>query len=234
MGDTSEHDAAARDNGARLAAWLLWRHGLTIDKLVTHTYWVSAGKTFADADTQCTNPISGKKWCSTYIFGSSVDSTAKKNWIAFKELVQSYLTALAGGGAAPAQPKQEDNDMNQEKFNQMFNTAMQQYRQSLRDNDSGTWGQEARKFVIDRGIFVGSGTTPDGTPNLEMPLPYRAKIAVSLAVVHKAIGTGTKEMLKPVGSLRQGAEVTVTDRNGPFRPLSFRGIELPSRRLVNV
>lgn len=166
MGDTSEHDAAARDNGARLAAWLLWRHGLTIDKLVTHTYWVSAGKTFADADTQCTNPISGKKWCSTYIFGSSVDSTAKKNWIAFKELVQSYLTALAGGGAAPAQPKQEDNDMNQEKFNQMFNTAMQQYRQSLRDNDSGTWGQETRNFVIE---LIGAFSSAAGPPRTAPP-----------------------------------------------------------------
>lgn len=51
------------------------------------------------------------------------------------------------------------------KFNQMFDTAMQQYRKKLRDNDSGTWSQEARKFVIDEGIFVGSGTAPDGTPN---------------------------------------------------------------------
>ena len=32
---------------------------------------------------------------------------------------------------------QEDEDMDQEKFNKMFATAMQQYRQELRDNDSG-------------------------------------------------------------------------------------------------
>lgn len=62
--------------------------------------------------------------------------------------------------------KEDDDDMmDQEKFNQMFNTAMQQYRQSLRDNDSGAWSAEARKYAVDQGIFVGSGTAPDGTPN---------------------------------------------------------------------
>lgn len=105
MNESVEHDKIARDNGARVAAWLLWKHGLTIDKLVTHTYWVnkSAGKTFADVDEQCCNPISGKKWCPTYIFGSSNKATAMKNWKAFKALVKSYLDALNGGtAAAPA------------------------------------------------------------------------------------------------------------------------------------
>lgn len=104
MGDTAENDAKARDNGARLAAWLLWKNGLPIDKLFTHTYWVNklAGKTFADPDTQCTNPIKGKKWCPTYIFASSNAATAKKNWQAFKAQVKTYLDAL--GGTAPAEP----------------------------------------------------------------------------------------------------------------------------------
>lgn len=104
MGESTEHDAVARDNGARIAAWLLWKHGLTIDKLVTHTYWVnkSAGKTFADVDTQCTNPISGKKWCPTYIFGSSVAATAKKNWQAFKAIVAGYLEELNGSAPTSA------------------------------------------------------------------------------------------------------------------------------------
>lgn len=101
MGESADHDQIAKDNGARIAAWLLWKNGLTIDKLVTHTYWVnkSAGKTFADVDTQCTNPISGKKWCPSYIFASSNAATAKKNWLVFKELVKGYLTALQGGSS---------------------------------------------------------------------------------------------------------------------------------------
>ena len=108
MGENAAHDAKAKDNGARIAAWLLWKHGLPISKLVTHTYWVnkSAGKSFADVDDQCTNLISGKKWCPSYIFNSYDHNTAKKNWQAFKALVKGYLDAL--NGTTPAVDPQPD------------------------------------------------------------------------------------------------------------------------------
>lgn len=61
--------------------------------------------------------------------------------------------------------EKEDDNMTQEQFNKMFNTAMQQYRQGLRDNDSGDWSREAREYAVKEGIFAGSGTVPDGTPN---------------------------------------------------------------------
>ena len=98
MDDTAEHDKKAKDNGARVAAWLLWKHGLGIDNLVTHTYWVnkSAGKTFKDVDEQCCNMIYGQKWCPSYIFGSNSTSTALKNWKAFKALVKGYLEDISG------------------------------------------------------------------------------------------------------------------------------------------
>ena len=64
-----------------------------------------------------------------------------------------------------AEAMKEDDDMDQDKYNQMFAVAMQQYRQELRDNDSSEWSEEARQWCIDKGIFAGSGTTPDGTPN---------------------------------------------------------------------
>ena len=104
MAENATNDAKARDNGARIAAWLLWKHGLTIKDLLTHTYWVNkaAGKTFADVDTQCTNHIAGKKWCPTYIFKSRDPAVAKKNWLEFKALVQKYLDDLSG--ATPSAP----------------------------------------------------------------------------------------------------------------------------------
>lgn len=110
MNDNAEHDAKAYDNGARIAAWMLWKHGLTIDKLVTHTYWVnkSAGKSFADVDEQCCNPIKNEKWCPTYIFKSSVKATAMKNWKAFKAVVQGYLNSL-NGSTTTEPPKQNTN-----------------------------------------------------------------------------------------------------------------------------
>ena len=105
MGEGSASDAKSRENGARVAAWLLWKHGLDLDALVTHTYWVnrSAGKSFADRDVQSTNPIYGKKWCPAYIFGSSDKTVALKNWKAFKAQAGVYINALRGIPAeAPA------------------------------------------------------------------------------------------------------------------------------------
>lgn len=61
--------------------------------------------------------------------------------------------------------KEEEEQMTQTDFNKMFNTAMQEYRNSLRDNDSGNWSKEARDYAISSGLFAGSGTTPDGKPN---------------------------------------------------------------------
>ena len=61
--------------------------------------------------------------------------------------------------------KGDDDDMDQEKFNQMFAAAMQQYRQTLRDNDCGDWSEAARRFVVERGIFAGGNPDPDGQPN---------------------------------------------------------------------
>lgn len=98
MGDTAERDIKAYDNGARLTAWLLWKYGLGINDLLTHTYWVNklAGKYFADKDEQCTSPVKGKKWCPSYIFGSKDKNVALKNWLEFKALVCNYLNTLNG------------------------------------------------------------------------------------------------------------------------------------------
>ena len=59
----------------------------------------------------------------------------------------------------------EDDDMTQEKFNQMFKTAMEAYPKELRDNDSGKWSAEARQWAVDTGLIAGNGTAPDGSPN---------------------------------------------------------------------
>lgn len=60
---------------------------------------------------------------------------------------------------------------------------------------------------------------PDPVPPGERPTPYRASVAVPLAVVHKEVGLGTAEMLKAVGSLRSGTTVTVANRNGSYAQL---------------
>ncbi len=96
MGDSAENDKKAYDNGARLAAWLLRKHGLKPENVVSHTYWVnkSEGKKFSDVDEQCTAMIYGKKWCPSYIFKSYDHNTALKNWKRFKDTVKHYYDSF--------------------------------------------------------------------------------------------------------------------------------------------
>lgn len=65
-----------------------------------------------------------------------------------------------------ASKAEEDDDMDQTKFNEMFLTAMAEYREKLRDNDSGTWSREAREWAVSVGLFAGNGTTDNGDPNM--------------------------------------------------------------------
>lgn len=56
---------------------------------------------------------------------------------------------------------EEDEDMTQEKFNEM----MASYRKTLQDNDSGNWSKEARDWAISSGMIAGTGNTINGEPN---------------------------------------------------------------------
>lgn len=66
-GSGSPEDVGAEDRGAQLAAILLHRHGLGIDRLTTHRHWYPA------------------KYCPLYIL---------PHWNAFAAKVKQYLTAL--------------------------------------------------------------------------------------------------------------------------------------------
>lgn len=66
---------------------------------------------------------------------------------------------------ARAHNREEDDDMDQSKFNEMFKEAMQAYRKELQDNDCGAWSEAARQWAIENGIIAGGGTGPDGKPN---------------------------------------------------------------------
>ena len=66
-GSGKNYDTQAEDRGAKLAAWLLYKYGLGIDRLKTHNDWYS------------------KKYCPCYIL---------PHWSVFKVTVEKYLTAL--------------------------------------------------------------------------------------------------------------------------------------------
>ena len=64
-----------------------------------------------------------------------------------------------------ASKAEEDDDMDQTKFNEMFKTALAAHQRELMDNDCGEWSREAREWAISVGLFAGNGTTADGQPN---------------------------------------------------------------------
>lgn len=61
--------------------------------------------------------------------------------------------------------KEEDDEMTQEKFNEMFNAAMANYRKERQDNDAGAYSEKARKWAVDVGLIAGNGTEINGEPN---------------------------------------------------------------------
>lgn len=64
------------------------------------------------------------------------------------------------------QPVDEENDeMTQDKFNEMFAVAMKNYRESLQDNEAGPWSDADRSWAIDNQIIKGGTPLPDGNPN---------------------------------------------------------------------
>ncbi len=66
---------------------------------------------------------------------------------------------------ARAHNREENDDMDQSKFNEMFKEAMRAYRKELQDNDCGAWSEAARQWAIENGIIAGGGIGPDGQSN---------------------------------------------------------------------
>jgi len=64
----------------------------------------------------------------------------------------------------PDMPEEGDTVPDKEYLNQ-WGAAMDEYRKSLRDNDSSAYSKEARDWAIANGLVQGGGTLPDGTPN---------------------------------------------------------------------
>ncbi len=77
----------ARDNGARIAAWYLYKNGLTVeDGLITHSrcFNMLIGRKGSNDFLNCNPPV-GKKLCPYYII---------PEWAKFKALVQKYYNEL--------------------------------------------------------------------------------------------------------------------------------------------
>ncbi len=94
------------------------------------------------------------KWCPRPYMGDDINEyygvSGNQMWDKFKTMISA---------------KEEDN-MDQATFDQMFATAMVNFRNGLRDNNCSKYSEQARKWAIESGLFNGGGIGADGLPNM--------------------------------------------------------------------
>lgn len=71
-----DDDETAEDNTAKLAAWLLWKNGLTVNRLYTHNHWLGYPDEIVPG---------ARKNCPLYIL---------PHWNKFRSKVQAYINKL--------------------------------------------------------------------------------------------------------------------------------------------
>ena len=84
---TGDKNIKARDNGARLAAYLLYKANMTVDNMYTHNYFLNIRNGVkGDYAFLCTSPTPTRN-CPAYIVG---------DWEGFRRQVDSYIKTLGG------------------------------------------------------------------------------------------------------------------------------------------
>ena len=123
------------DNLIELVKYLMEKYNIDIDHVIRH---------YDVTHKYCPRPYMGDDINLHY--GVSGNSAWKKFKTRLKESIDN---------------EQEDEDMTDAKFKEL----MDKYRSELKDNDCGTWSDEARKWSIEQGLFVGGGNLPNGESN---------------------------------------------------------------------
>lgn len=78
----SVKDSAAEDNCAKLAAYILNKYNLTIDRLFTHNYWCNVRNGVTGSIDELNTKPDGYKGCPIYI---------RPHWYEFKTVVYNYM-----------------------------------------------------------------------------------------------------------------------------------------------
>lgn len=91
-GKNGAENLKARDNAARLAAYLLQKNGLTADNLYTHTYWLHV----RDGHTKLSDTANIDKWCTAPHTYKNCPLYIIPGWIGFKKQVDGYIKKLGG------------------------------------------------------------------------------------------------------------------------------------------
>jgi len=98
---TYDTDLRARDNGAKLAAWILFKKKMTVNDMYTHNYFLNIrdGMKSTDYMTLCTTPAKTRN-CPYYIVG---------DWEGFRRQVDTYIRQLGGNSIYPDESVDPDS-----------------------------------------------------------------------------------------------------------------------------
>lgn len=90
-GTTGAENIKAKDNAARIAAYLLHKYNMTANNLYTHNYWINKRNgNLGSYEYMCTTQTPTRH-CPYYIL-----TDGKDGWTKFRKLVDSYIVQLGG------------------------------------------------------------------------------------------------------------------------------------------
>lgn len=90
-GTTGVNNLKAKDNAARVAAYILYKNNMTANNLYTHNYWINKRNGVTGSyDYMCTTQTPTRH-CPYYIL-----TDGKDGWTKFRKLVDSYIVQLGG------------------------------------------------------------------------------------------------------------------------------------------
>jgi hypothetical protein len=168
-GAAVKDDAKAEDNGARLAAAILTRHGLTVDQLYTHNHWMGLPDTIVSG--------AGKN-CPLFIL---------PHWAEFKAKVQSYMPQDTSGytmicGASKATAEQMRTYLSKLNANAPDYAALyiaEGEREGIRGDvafaqsclETGNFTFAGSAVTLEQNNFCGMGVTANGVKGNSFKTP---------------------------------------------------------------
>lgn len=90
-GTTGEDNLKAKDNAARIAAFLLYKYGKTANDLYTHNYWLNKRNGVTGSYEYMCTTRTPTRHCPYYIL-----TDGNNGWDKFRRLVDRYLVQLGG------------------------------------------------------------------------------------------------------------------------------------------
>lgn len=158
LSDTKYFDEVYRE-ACELTAYLCKVYGIDPHGAVLHK-GVSVPTVLCHKDSHELGLGSGHSDITHWFprFGKSMETV--RNDVAAILRAQSNTATESSGHEVPTS-KQEDDDMDVNRFKELY----AEMRKELQDNDAGTWSQAARDWAMSNGLVVGNGTTVSDEPN---------------------------------------------------------------------